>query len=406
MTEWRETELGAVCELKRGYDLPASRRNPGQVPIVSSSGITGYHSEAKVKAPGVVTGRYGTLGKVFFIETDFWPLNTALYVRDFKANEPRFVAALLQALELGRHDGAAAVPGVNRNQLHSLPVLCPDLDTQRCIGIILGTLDELIENNRRRIDLLEKMTQAIYREWFVHFQYPGHEDVPLADSPLGQMPETWEVNRAADLITAGILDVGDGYRAKNSEMSETSFGLPFVRVADVHNGCLRLSTCDHLPLEYQDRLKTKISRGGDTLISMKGTVGRCAYVDDRYPPFVYSPQISYWRSLDFSALPPSYLYFWIRSDQFSLQCAAVKGATDMADYVNLRDQRKMMFVRPTPSVVLHFNESAGESLRTIGTLRIQMDRLFAIRDLLLPKLVTGQIDVTSLDLGAMVETVA
>jgi type I restriction enzyme, S subunit len=192
MTEWRETALGAVCELKRGYDLPASRRDPGRVPIVSSSGITGYHSEAKVRAPGVVTGRYGTLGEVFFIETDFWPLNTALYVRDFKGNEPRFVAALLQSLELGRNDGAAAVPGVNRNQLHSLPVLCPDHDTQRRIGFILGTLDELVENNKRRIELLQQIAQAIYQEWFVNFRYPGHENVALVDSALGPIAKGWE----------------------------------------------------------------------------------------------------------------------------------------------------------------------------------------------------------------------
>ncbi len=117
MTAWREMTLGEVCELKRGYDLPTERRVDGDVPIVSSSGVTGYHSEAKVQAPGVVTGRYGTLGEVFFIKEDFWPLNTALYVRDFKGNEPRFVAALLQSLDLGTNDGAAAVPGVNRNQL-------------------------------------------------------------------------------------------------------------------------------------------------------------------------------------------------------------------------------------------------------------------------------------------------
>ena len=90
MGDWRDTTLGEVCELKRGYDLPTSRREPGDVPIVSSSGITGFHSEAKVSGPGVVTGRYGTLGEVFYLDTDFWPLNTALYVRDFKGNEPRF----------------------------------------------------------------------------------------------------------------------------------------------------------------------------------------------------------------------------------------------------------------------------------------------------------------------------
>jgi type I restriction enzyme S subunit len=92
---WRECKLGEVLTLKRGYDLPRNRRVPGRYPVVSSSGITDHHCEAKAKGPGVVTGRYGTLGEVFYISEDFWPLNTSLYVVDFKGNEPRFIAYLL-----------------------------------------------------------------------------------------------------------------------------------------------------------------------------------------------------------------------------------------------------------------------------------------------------------------------
>ena len=93
--QWRRVTLGEVVELKRGYDLPRRERVSGPIPLVSSSGITDYHIEAKVRGPGVVTGRYGTLGKVFFVPEDFWPLNTALYVRDFKGNDPRFIAYFL-----------------------------------------------------------------------------------------------------------------------------------------------------------------------------------------------------------------------------------------------------------------------------------------------------------------------
>ncbi len=402
MSEWRETTLGAVCELKRGYDLPARERVAGGVPIVSSSGITGYHSTAKVRGPGVVTGRYGTLGDVFFILEDFWPLNTALYVRDFKGNDPHFVAALLQSLDLGRNDGAAAVPGVNRNHLHLLHVLCPDTITQRRIGLLLSTLDALIENNRRRIELLEQMAQAIYREWFVRFRYPGHEVVTVIQSTLGPIPDGWEFRATGDLIRAGLLDIGDGYRAKNSEMLDAGFGLPFVRIANVRDGYLRLAECDQLPLEYEGRLGTKVSRAGDSLISTKGTVGRCAYIDDQCPPVVYSPQVSYWRSLDVIRLPPSYIHYWIRSDDFSLQCAAVKGATDMADYVNLKDQRQMVLLRPATEVVGLFAEFASGVLHTVGALRSQASHLASIRDLLLPRLVTGQIDVSSVDLDDLV----
>lgn len=85
---WIETNLGSVLELKRGHDLPKRDRTVGTVPVVSSSGVTDTHGEARVKCPGVVTGRYGNIGQVFFVTDDFWPLNTTLYVRDFKGNIP------------------------------------------------------------------------------------------------------------------------------------------------------------------------------------------------------------------------------------------------------------------------------------------------------------------------------
>jgi type I restriction enzyme, S subunit len=83
--------LGDVIQLKRGYDLPQQSRREGRVPIVTSSGISGRHAEAMAKGPGVVTGRYGTIGKVYWVTEDFWPHNTTLYVRDFKGNDPRFI---------------------------------------------------------------------------------------------------------------------------------------------------------------------------------------------------------------------------------------------------------------------------------------------------------------------------
>jgi type I restriction enzyme S subunit len=122
---WERKNLGQLLTLKRGYDLPESRRAEGDIPIVSSSGITGFHNEKKAAAPGVVTGRYGTLGEVFFIQKDYWPLNTALYVSDFKGNPPAFVAQLLKHTLGGTQSDKAAVPGVNRNVLHRLTVLSP-----------------------------------------------------------------------------------------------------------------------------------------------------------------------------------------------------------------------------------------------------------------------------------------
>src|SRR5690606_25269051 len=149
------------------YDLTESQRQAGDVPVVSSSGVTGTHNVAMVKGPGVVTGRYGTMGEVFYIESDFWPHNTALYVRDFKGNDKRFISYFLKLVLRGAGSNKAAVPGVNRNELHERRVSVPDVETQRRLVEQLKPFDDLIENNRRRISLLEQTAQLLYREWFV-----------------------------------------------------------------------------------------------------------------------------------------------------------------------------------------------------------------------------------------------
>src|SRR5690242_4366234 len=109
--EWRACKLIDVVQLQRGFDLPERLRQAGAVPVIASAGLTGFHSEAKVAGPGVVTGRYGTIGKVFFVEEDFWPLNTTLWVKDFKGADPRFIYYWLQTVDFASVSAKSAVPG-------------------------------------------------------------------------------------------------------------------------------------------------------------------------------------------------------------------------------------------------------------------------------------------------------
>jgi type I restriction enzyme S subunit len=147
---WKAERLGNVATLQRGFDLPFRLRRPGTVPIVTSSGIEDTHCEAKVKAPGVVTGRYGTIGMVFFVSREFWPLNTTLYVRDFHGNDPLFVSYLLRTIDFHTHSGKSGVPGVNRNDLHEIVVRLPSTKAeQESIAEALSDADALIESSER-----------------------------------------------------------------------------------------------------------------------------------------------------------------------------------------------------------------------------------------------------------------
>ena len=155
---WIETALGDVLELKRGYDLPRQSRTAGTVPVISSSGVTDTHHEARVKGPGVVTGRYGSIGQVFFVNDDFWPLNTTLYVRDFRGNDPQFISHFLRGLDFSAHSDKTAVPGVNRNHLHRTEIVFPpDISEQRGIASILSCVDGVIDRSHSVI----KSTRAV-----------------------------------------------------------------------------------------------------------------------------------------------------------------------------------------------------------------------------------------------------
>ena len=162
---WKSESLGNVATLQRGFDLPSRLRKQGTVPIVTSSGIEARHHEAKVKGPGVVTGRYGTIGEVFFVREDFWPLNTTLYVQDFHGNDPRFISYLLRTIAFATHSGKSGVPGVNRNDLHEIVVtLPPTLAEQESIAEALSGADALIESLEQLLTKKRQIKTGVMQE--------------------------------------------------------------------------------------------------------------------------------------------------------------------------------------------------------------------------------------------------
>jgi len=158
---------------------------------------------------------------------------------------------------------------------------------------------------------------------------------------MSSEPRTYRVE---ELIRAGLLEIGDGYRAKNSELAET--GIPFARAGNINDG-FKFDGADFFPASELSRVGSKVSRPGDVVFTSKGTVGRFAFVEPHSQRFVYSPQLCFWRSLDSESILPEYLYYWMSSQEFLHQVSYLKGQTDMADYVSLRDQRRMAVTIPS-----------------------------------------------------------
>ncbi|MCD5507042.1 restriction endonuclease subunit S [Lactobacillus delbrueckii subsp. lactis] len=174
-------------ELHRGYDLPKKQRKNGQVPVIASTGINGTHNVAKIKGPGVVTGRSGSIGKVQYIKDDFWPLNTTLYVSDFKGNNPKFVAYWLERFDLKRFSSGSAVPTLNRNELANVEICVPNREEQDKIVAILEPFEKKIELNQEINDNLSEINKTVFSNFFAN-QNSITKASDIADIRIGKTP--------------------------------------------------------------------------------------------------------------------------------------------------------------------------------------------------------------------------
>jgi type I restriction enzyme, S subunit len=373
--KWRDCRLGDVLTLKRGHDLPSDARVNGDVPVVSSSGITGYHNEAKATTPGVVTGRYGTLGEVFYLEQDYWPLNTALYVVDFKGTHPKFAAYFLRHVLRDYQSDKAAVPGVDRNVLHEIKVHAPDPKSQRKIAAILSAYDELIENNRRRMALLENTARLLYQEWFVRLRFPGHEHTRIVDG----VPQGWQRVPAPEAI-----EVNPPTKLSDEEEHW------WVEMADLPTDSMVIQNA----IKRDGRSGSKF-RNGDTLLARITPClenGKTGFVN-----FMAENEVGRGSTefivLRSKRLTPEFVYCLART--YAFRENAIKSMVGSSGRQRVQEScfDKFFVLTPQGSLLDLFSESAEPIFQEIKSLHMQNQKLRDARDLLLPRLMTGEIMV-------------
>ena len=288
MSAWATLPLGQVVTFQRGYDLPHRARKRGEIPIVSSAGVTDFHDVAMVDHPGVVTGRYGTIGEIFLISEPFWPLNTTLYVRDFHGNDPRFIYYLLQRFDFASFSGKSGVPGVNRNDLHVETVTLPtNLSEQRAIAAALSDADALIESLEQLLAKKRDLKQAAMQQLLTgQTRLPGFHG-------------EWQMKRLGDAVDTDPENPGPDTR--------DDFAFKYIALEDVERGILRSHSEQvfaHAPSRARRKLRPSdilvstvrpnlqshlLFRGydGDWVCSTGFCVVRCREAI-AHPPFVFS----------------------------------------------------------------------------------------------------------------------
>ncbi len=347
--DWQTKKLGDVATLQRGFDLPTQHRVSGDFPLVSSSGIIDTHETGPVRGPGVVTGRSGSIGNVFFVEENFWPLNTVLYVKDFHGNNPRFVFHLLRHFDLQRFSTGTGVPTLNRNFVHDEIVSVPSVPEQKRI---VGILDQSFEGIAAAKANAEKNLQNARA---------------LFDSQLSSLfAEAWT---SCELVPLSELatDITDG---DHVPPPKSATGVPFITIGNIQKETRAVDFTDTfmVPQKYFDELKpNRKPKRGDVLYTVTGSFGIPVIVRDDLK-FCFQRHIGLIRPKH--ETQSAWLYYLLLSPQVLRQ--AKEGATGTAQKtVSLKVLRSFIVPRVPPAQQL-------PAIRTLDALSVETQRLESI----------------------------
>lgn len=261
---WRACDISDLCRLQRGFDITEATRKPGSVPVYSSSGLAYWHNESRVKPPGVITGRKGLLGKVFFVDEPYWPHDTTLWVKDFLGNDPQFVYWFLKFFRLERYDAATSVPTLNRNNLVGIPIVLPPLPEQRRISECLAEAELLVSSLAGLIAKKRNLRQGVAQQLL-----GGKSRLPGFSQP-------WKPVRLGSI---GECLRGVSYDPdRDLHLYDENDTVRLLRSNNVQNATVQLDD-----VQYVNRRRVserQMMRGGDILIctanGSKALVGKAA----------------------------------------------------------------------------------------------------------------------------------
>lgn len=360
--KWKECTLGDLITFQRGHDLPKNQMTDGKYPVVGSNGIIGYHNEYTTESPSITIGRSGNVGNPFIVYGRTWSHNTTLYVKDFKGNDPVFVFYFLKTLDLVNYAGGSAVPTLNRNHIHTLPIKVPEsAEIQKKIGYYLRLLDEKIAINRAINENLERQAMALYAEMFLNSSNNDVTSGTLSDIAvitMGQSPSGSSYNED------GIGEVFYQGRAE--------FGFRFPK--------RRLFTTE----------PKRMAETGDVLLSVRAPVGD---LNVAYERCCIGRGLGAIHSKTGHSSFVLYTMFALRS-----QLDVFNGEGTVFGSINRDALNAIPIDVPLMTKIDRFEAVAHPIDELIRTNYEENCRLEAIRDSLLPKLMSGEIDVSAVQL--------
>jgi type I restriction enzyme S subunit len=364
--------LGDVVRFGNGKSIKPG--GVGRYLVFGSNGIIGGCDEFRHEN-GIIIGRVGAYcGAVVYCPSKFWASDNTLVA--YPANgqfDTKFLFYMLSDAKLSRYAGGAAQPLVTQTVLKQVEVRVLPLPTQRRIAGILSAYDELIENSQRRIKILEAMARGLYREWFVHFRFPGHENQPRVASALGEIPQGWEVRSIKDVA---VVTYGFPFQSKKFNINQ--IGLPVIRIRDILDASTTTFTDEVAEAKYH-------IKNGDILVGMDGDFHMCIWSSG------HSLQNQRIAKFESRSAIGNHLLFLALELPIQTWNKSIVGTT----VAHLGDMhiKSIQIVWPTEHILKMANRVLEPMAEQIIALKRQIQNLRRTRDLLLPRLLSGQINV-------------
>ena len=378
--EFQRYKLSQLITIKNGKDY--KHLEEGDVPVFGSGGYMCSVSSYLYDKVSILLPRKGTLSNIqYFNNGKFWTVDTCFYsiINESLCN-PYYLYRHLRSLDLSGYDTGASIPSMTQKTYNGIKVMLPSLPAQHRIASILSAYDNLIANNNKRIRLLEQMAENLYKEWFVRFRFPGHENAEFENG----LPKGWKRVKICDVcnVTDGVHNtVIDAPQSKYFLLSSKNIKAGKIVIGDNER------TIDEDTF-IKLRKRTKMSKG-DILLSSVGTIGEVCLLNEEPLYYEFQRSVAIIKP-DFSISNSCLLYemFKVMRNDF---VNAAHGAAQQCLFIG--DLKKMKICLPSKTISDIFERKVRPIYNMISSISKQNENLSRQRDLLLPRLMSGKLEV-------------
>jgi len=387
---WKKVKLGDIVLLNYGKALISSNRIHGSIPVYSSGGITGYHNNPLVNSDGIIVGRKGTVGTVYYSPSPFFCIDTAYYILPSENYNIKYIYYRLRSLGLDKLNEDSAVPGLNRDTAYSQTFKLPPLNEQNIIAKILSCLDDKIELNENINHHLEQVAQAIFKSWFVDFE--PFTNNAFINTEIGEIPEGWNI-----LSIDEVCDIKGGKRLpKGKNLIPTPNNHPYIKVRDMNNVIFiqMNDTIEYVCDEIQNTISRYIVSTNDVLISIVGTIGMVCKVHSSLNNANLTENCV--KLTNFQGVSSDFLYFFLSSlgGQEAIKQGTVGAVQAKLPIKNIQTIR---FPCPPSKIITEFDRIIKYIMQKIANNCSENRRLATLRDTLLPRLMSGELRISDIE---------